>query len=160
MDKQRFDHMTRLFASGMSRRRMLSALGASVVASTRFGRSVSAAGAKPIGGRCAQHRQCASGLCEATTGTCVAQCETLNTPCGNGCMCQPVGTGSSGNACLAVPESLDCTGYTPCTWNDRAKDPFDQLSCGQRGGEICSVTGLCSGPEEVCLSLCPPSQQW
>jgi hypothetical protein len=160
MDKQQFDQFTRLVATGLTRRRMLSALLTSAVAAVRLGQSASAGAAKRTGARCTQHRQCTSGLCEVTTGTCVAQCELVNSPCGNGCMCQPVGTGFSGNACLAVPESLDCTGYAPCTWNDRARNPFDQLSCGQRGGDICSVTGLCSGPEEVCLSLCPPAQQW
>ena len=107
---------------------------------------------------CQHHKQCASGLCEATSGTCVAQCTAVNEACGAGCVCQPIGGGFAGHACLQVPEDLNCAGFTPCTWDDDATDPADMLSCPDRPGEICSVTGLCSGPEEVCLPLCPPSR--
>jgi hypothetical protein len=78
--------------------------------------------------------------------------------CGNGCVCQPIGAGFPGNACLQMPEDLNCVGFTPCTWDDPAADPADALSCPKGSGEICSVTGKCSGPEEVCLPLCPPSR--
>jgi hypothetical protein len=108
---------------------------------------------------CQRHNQCASGLCEATSGTCVAQCDVLFEACGDGCVCLSIGTGSAGHACLQVPEDRNCAGYTPCTWNDDAADPADALSCPNRPGEICSANGLCSGPEEVCLPLCPPSRR-
>src|SRR5829696_10522316 len=58
-----------------------------------------AAKGKPVGAHCQDHKQCASSLCEVTSGTCVAQC-TSDEACGDGCLCQPIGTGFVGNACL------------------------------------------------------------
>jgi hypothetical protein len=119
-----------------------------------------AAKRKPVGARCQHHHQCASSLCEATSGTCVAQCTARTKACGAGCLCHAIGTGFTGTACLQVPEDRNCLGFPPCTWDDDAADPADALSCPKRPGEICSVNGLCSfgGPEEVCLPLCPPSR--
>ena len=114
---------------------------------------------KAVGAHCQDHHQCASSLCEVTSGTCVAQCTARDEACGDGCLCLSIGTGSVGLACLQVPEDRNCAGYTPCTWNDDAADPADALSCPNRPGEICSANGLCSGPEEVCLPLCPPSRR-
>jgi len=108
---------------------------------------------------CQHHNQCASGLCEATSGTCVAQCSAVGEACGAGCVCQPIGTGFAGHACLQMPEDRICAGFPPCTWGDDAADPFDAVSCPDQPGMICDVTGTCDGPEEVCLPLCPPSRR-
>src|SRR5215207_6083923 len=103
-----------------------------------------AAEPKPVGAHCQDHKQCASSLCEVTSGTCVAQC-TSDEACGDGCLCQPIGTGSPGHACLQVPEDLICSdfSFSPCTWNNDATDPFDVLSCPDQPGAICDVTGTC-----------------
>jgi hypothetical protein len=160
MEDQRFDQLTRLLASGLNRRQVVGALVVGFAAPTGIVRSTRAAAAKPVGTKCSQHRQCASGLCEELSGTCVAQCASVGDQCGTSCFCQPIGGGSVGNACLAFPPDLVCSGYTPCTFDDRAKDPLGSPSCPHRPGAICSVTGLCSGPEEVCLQLCPPADRW
>lgn len=161
MDGRFVDDLARGLAHGASRRVLLARVAAigigGLLAAAGLPRSA-AARRKPVGGRCRHHNQCASGLCEATSGTCVAQCAAVNEACGTGCVCQPIGGGSAGNACLQVPGDLNCAGFPACTWDHDAADPDDVLSCPKRPGEICSATGLCSGPEEVCLLLCPPSR--
>jgi hypothetical protein len=158
MTPHQFDAMSRTLAAAFSRRHLVAALLGSVgLAVTRPPLPTRAGGRKAVGTKCQRHSQCASGLCEASTGTCVAQCAVAGDLCGVGGICQPVGAGGAGHACVVVPADLNCTGYTPCTWNDRARDPADQLSCPDQPGYICLVTGLCSGPEEVCVPLSPPS---
>ncbi len=159
MDDQRFDQLTRLFACGLNRRQVIAAVVASL-APAILSETSQAAAAKPVGAKCSHHRQCASGLCEEISGTCVAQCASVGDQCGTSCYCQPIGGGAAGHACLAFPTDLVCSGYTPCTFDDRTKDPLGSPSCPHQPGAICSVTGLCSGPEEVCLQLCPPADRW
>jgi hypothetical protein len=108
---------------------------------------------------CQDHHQCASSLCEVTSGTCVAQCSAVGEVCGDGCLCLSIGGGSAGLACLQIPDDRICAGFPPCTWDFDTTDPADMLSCPDRPGEICDVTGTCDGPEEVCLLLCPPSRR-
>lgn len=153
MDDRRFDALTRVLAAGTTRRRTLAALATAFGMAVR-GQGAAASGKKAVGARCVHHKQCASGLCEATTGTCVAQCAVPGEACGTGCNCEPI---VGGNACLQFPADLNCAGFVPCTWDDEAKDPADVLSCPGQAGAICSVSGHCRGPEEVCLPLCPPS---
>ena len=159
MSESPFDTLARALATGLPRRTLLKSLAGTVgVAFSGRRPRESKAAAKRVGARCTRHKQCSSGLCESTTGTCVAQCATPGEACAGGGICQQIGTGSSGNACLLFPADFNCTGYTPCTWNDRAKDPAETLSCPRQPGYICSVTGLCSGPEEVCLPLATPGE--
>jgi len=93
-----------------------------------------------------------------TSGTCVAQC-TSDEACGDGCLCQPIGTGFVGYACLQLPEDRICSSFPTCTWGDDGADLFDAVSCPDQPGMICDVTGTCYGHEEVCLLLCPPSRR-
>jgi hypothetical protein len=168
MDGRFVDDVARGLAHGASRRVLLARVAAigigGLLATAGLPRPAAAkrkpvaARRKPVGGRCQHHKQCASSLCEATSGTCVAQCAAVGEACGAGCVCQPIGGGSAGNACLQVPGDLKCVGFPPCTFGDDAADRADVLSCPKRPGEICSATGLCSGPEEVCLPLCPSSR--
>ena len=158
MDIRRFDAISRTLAAGFGRRRVLKAmLGGVGVAVLRSPVPAAAGGNKAVGAKCRQHAQCASGLCEATTGTCVAGCAVVGEPCGAGGICQPIGPGGAGNACVLLPADLNCAGYTPCTWNDRATGSADLLACPHQPGAVCLVTGLCAGPEEVCVPLSPPA---
>jgi hypothetical protein len=113
---------------------------------------------KAVGAHCQDHHQCASYLCEVTSGTCVAQC-TSDEECGAGCLCQPIGGAFPGKACLQMPEDLNCSSFPTCTWGDDDADPFDAVSCPDQPGMICDVTGTCYGHEETCLLLCPPSRR-
>jgi hypothetical protein len=154
------DDLARALARRASRRAALARLAAGAIGGLLAARAAprtAAGGRKAVGQRCARHGQCASGLCEATSRTCVAQCATPGEACGDGCLCQPIGTGAAGNACLQVPDDLNCSGAPACTWDSEAADPADQLSCPSLPGRVCTATGICSGPEEVCLPLCPPN---
>ena len=68
-----------------------------------------------------------------------------------------VGPGGFGYCLRPAPEDLNCVGFTPCTWNDRAQGSgrIAQLPC--QPGYVCIVTGFCSGPEEVCLPVISPT---
>ena len=161
MDGRFVDELARDLAHGASRRMLLAraaAIGIGGLLAAAGSPRPAAAKRKPVGARCQHHQQCASSLCEATSGTCVAQCAAVGEACGVGCVCQSIGTGLAGTACLQMPGDQNCADFPACTWDDDAADHFDTLSCPKRPGEICSATGLCSGPEEVCLPLCPPSR--
>src|SRR5829696_3886444 len=116
MDGQFVDDLARDLAHGPSRRVLLArvagiGIGGLLAAAPRPRPSAAkhkraaakpkpvAAKCKPVGARCQHHKQCASSLCEVTSGTCVAQC-TSDEACGDGCLCQPIGAGFVGNACL------------------------------------------------------------
>ena len=111
-----------------------------------------------MGAPCKHHGQCAAGLCEATSGTCVAPCAIPGGGRGAGCRCQTIGTGFGGNACLCVPEDGNCSGFLAWIWNEGATGPADVLNSPQLPIRVCMATGVCSGPEEVGLRLCPPGR--
>lgn len=159
MDQSRFDSLARAMAEPVSRRRgVLLLIGGFLSLTGRIGPESALAGAnKETGARCRRHEQCASGLCAAATGTCVAQCLTPGESCGDGGSCQAVGPGGFGYACVQAPEDLNCVGFTPCTWNDPPKGQQELLSCPGQPGYVCIVTGFCSGPEEVCLPVISPT---
>jgi hypothetical protein len=159
MDQSRFDSVARAFAVPIDRRRAAAMLITGLLALT--GRmipdSAMAGGKKETGARCRRHEQCASGLCAADSGTCVAQCANPGESCGDGGFCQPSGEIGSVLACVLAPADLNCHEFTPCTWNDPPRGQQELLSCPGQPGYVCIVTGFCRGPEEVCLPVISPS---
>jgi hypothetical protein len=159
MDDSRFDSLARAMAEPVNRRRgVLLLIGGFLSLTGRIGPESALAGAnKETGARCRRHEQCASGLCGAATGTCVARCTTPGEACGDGGFCQPTSAIATTFACVFAPADLNCHEFTPCTWNDEPKDPADWIGCPHQPGYVCILTGFCSGPEEVCLPVISPT---
>ena len=84
MDPRRFDDLSRLLASGVSRRRVLKsfammALGGLFAGS---GEVVAASPARGLDERCGTDRQCASGFCDTTQRPGRCACPPGTTECG------------------------------------------------------------------------------
>jgi hypothetical protein len=83
MDARRFDDLSRLLASGVSRRRVLktfavTALGGLAVRSV----GVAAAPSRELGEKCGTGRQCASGFCDTAQRPGQCACPPGTTACG------------------------------------------------------------------------------
>lgn len=151
MDNQRFDAMTRAFASGTSRRKLLKFLGGGAVAGA-IGTAVvpaprvSAQGTLQPGEECMSNDECASGLCDG-----VCYCENSAEPW-LGCSCTTGTEGPCGGGTL-----LCCaTGTEPggpgiCTSASVGCDPIGECSAP---GESCEETGCCELGECSASGFC------
>ena len=96
MDSRRFDDLSRLLASGVSRRRVLKscammALGGLFAGSAQV---AAAEASRGLGRTCGTDRQCASGFCDTTQRPGRCACPAGTTPCG----------GRAGSPITCVPD--------------------------------------------------------
>ena len=150
MSEEKFDELSRLFASSISRRQAVKIIGA-----TAFGGALSLVGARgaraehggpgrcrQIGTVCRQHEECCEYYCDPFTGRCACPPSTFLCPGRRGnprarCIYCPQGATFDPQTCTCqCPE-----GTQPC-------EGFYGLECCPEGemccpGGFCSVAGVC-----------------
>ena len=98
MDPRRFDDLSRLLVSGVSRRRLLKAAAATALGGLFVGSAevTTAAPSRGLGETCGTGRQCASGFCDTGQRPGQCACPPGTTPCG----------GHAGSPITCVPVCL------------------------------------------------------
>ena len=134
MDGERFDQLTRAWATNVSRRRVLKALlggaAAGALSLMRAPETV-AQHANPsqcreAGARCGTHAQCCSGICDETTRTCAQP------PCADVvCIPEMYPDPNQNCACVCIPQFEPC-GSTCC-------DPEAGQFCKNAKKGICAT---------------------
>lgn len=173
MDGQRFDDLARSIASGISRRRLLSAIGAGAIGALVERPAALARKCLPKRARCRKNDECCSGYCLGPRGKRVctecksaivcdticcpidalAGCSEIQGPNGPviGCLC-PEETiyDRAANACVPCPTSCDvdedcCT--SKCCRGTCATNEI--LCCGVACGDICCPDDALNGCTEI-----------
>jgi hypothetical protein len=162
MDPHRFDGLTRGFATGLSRRRLLGAAAAAALGAA-LGRRPAAAGCTPYGRPCAAGDGCCNGAaCQGGVCRCPAGTSVCNTASGPACVaCPPDQLLGAGCRCLCRstgrepgPDGCPCpTGLTACgaacvdTASDAAHCGGCGLACvaGPNTGGVACRGGACVG---------------
>lgn len=154
MDNQRFDAITRAFASGTSRRKLLKLLGGGAVAGALGTTVVQAPQASALGQAtgllpgedCMSNEECTSGLCDV-----VCYCEDPAEPW-LGCSCTTGTEGPCGGGsllCCADSEGVGVPGT--CTSASVGCEPQGNCSAP---GENCEETGCCTLGECSASGFC------
>ncbi|MFM9106534.1 MAG: hypothetical protein ACKOWF_07525 [Chloroflexota bacterium] len=157
MDSSRFDAMIRDLAAGESRRSVLGAAGAGLLAALGFaGPAAAKCGKNKPCGEC---RRCKKGKCkkkpdgaQCSGGTCQrGQCAASCTPSCAGRECGGNGCGGSCGSCPAT-ESCNASGICVCTPDCAGKVCGDD-GCGGSCGS-CAANQTCSDGACQCVPSC------
>lgn len=168
MDPNRFDHLTKSLASGLSRRRVLGGVLGAVGGALGLRGAASAAFCHGLGGTCATKANCC-GSAVCVSGTCQppfsgggAGCLPGFTSCGGQCkllLNDTQNCGACGNVCPA--DQPVCGGRCLCT---DTSCPAGQACCSDGNGACVDLTAnvnncggcgtVCSGGDDCNAPVC------